>query len=284
MASHLRAAFPLASLALFLLALGQALGQAPLVSTLAGGLGNALVDGVGSAAAFFYPAGVIVAADGTVYVADSFNNVVRTVTPAGVVRTLAGTNNTDICISADGVGRAASFCRPWGVALDANGTLFVTDYLTGALRRVDAQGNVSTVALHKGTGEPASLKGPMGLAIDPAGTIYIAEKDGATVSRVSADGVLSVFAGSGVAYQALDGIGTAASFKGPCACSPTTPSENGSACNRIRNGRRFLSPLADRPLPTPCRPHSCAVPSAQACSAPISCSQRCAAACSENQP
>ncbi len=107
--------------------------KAGVVTTLAGTLetfGSA--DGTGSSARFFLPEGIAVDAVGNVYVADSGNKRIRKITPAGVVSTLAGSNNGN----ADGVGTAAQFARPSGVAVDPAGNLFVADEDNDRIRKV----------------------------------------------------------------------------------------------------------------------------------------------------
>ena len=97
------------------------------VTTLAGSAGQGYADGTGSAAQFYYPEDMAIDGSGNLYVVDSDNCTIRKVTPAGVVTTIAGTPG-DIG-SADGTGPAAQFYYPYGVALDGNGNLFVTDQL-----------------------------------------------------------------------------------------------------------------------------------------------------------
>ena len=95
------------------------------VVTLAGLAGESgATDGPGSLARFNSPLGLAVDKSGVLYVADSGNHAIRTVTPAGVVSTLAGLPET--WGSADGTGSAALFNSPSGVAVDGNGNVFVS--------------------------------------------------------------------------------------------------------------------------------------------------------------
>ncbi|MGA2176629.1 MAG: NHL repeat-containing protein [Verrucomicrobiota bacterium] len=118
---------------------------AGVVTTLAGLAGSTGTnDGTGSAAQFYWPQGVAVDTNGTVYVADTINNTIREVTSAGVVTTLAGLAGCPG--SADGPGSAARFNLPDGVAVDTNGNLYVAEELNSTLRKVTPAGMVTTLA------------------------------------------------------------------------------------------------------------------------------------------
>jgi sugar lactone lactonase YvrE len=105
----------------------------------AGRLGTFL-DGPASKARFNRPAGIAVAKNGTVYVADSGNHRIRAIRN-GVVSTVAGGNLPG---GADGRGSSAQFRSPMGIAIDASGNLFVADYGNG-IRRVAPDGSVTTL-------------------------------------------------------------------------------------------------------------------------------------------
>jgi sugar lactone lactonase YvrE len=98
--------------------------SAGVVTTLAGSGSYAFADGTGASASFYSPEGVAVDAFGAVYVADSNNGRIRKISSQGVVTTLAGSGNWDF---ADGTGASASFYSPSGVAVGANGTVYVAD-------------------------------------------------------------------------------------------------------------------------------------------------------------
>jgi hypothetical protein len=103
------------------------------VTTLAGLAGNpGSTDGTGSAARFRSPAGVVVDADGNVYVADGGNETIRKVTSGGAVSTLAGLAGSPG--SADGTGSGARFSSPHGVAVDSVGNLYVADSNNSTIR------------------------------------------------------------------------------------------------------------------------------------------------------
>ena len=154
------------------------------VATLAGHSGSAgFADGAGTAASFSSPTGVALDPGRTAYVADAATHAVRRVTPAGVVSLLAG-NGRGAVPPADGVGRAATFGAPQGVAFDsASGSLLVTDERANVLRRVTLAGAVSFVAGNRsggrgysdGLGAAAAFNQPGGVAVDAFGTAYVAD-------------------------------------------------------------------------------------------------------------
>ncbi|MGW8394309.1 hypothetical protein [Pseudoduganella sp. HUAS MS19] len=126
---------------------------------------------------FIAPAGLAVAADGTVYVADAGNHAVKAISPAGDVRTVAGQAGT--AGRKDGRGIAARFDQPAGLALDAAGSILVADAGNNALRRISADGVVSTLAM----GLPMQ---PQGIAIDARGGVVLS--DAVSALRVDAAG------------------------------------------------------------------------------------------------
>jgi sugar lactone lactonase YvrE len=119
--------------------------SAGVVSTLAGLAGSSgSADGTGSAARFNYPNGVAVDGSGNVYVGDSYNQTIRKITSAGAVTTLAGEAGSRG--SADGTGSAARFNYPSGVAVDGMGNVCVADHSNHTIRKVTADGVVTTLA------------------------------------------------------------------------------------------------------------------------------------------
>ena len=192
---------------------------AGVVSTLAGTAGaEGSADGTGAAARFSYPGGVAVDGSGNVYVADSGNNTIRKVTPAGVVSTLAG--SAGVSGSADGTGAGARFDFPTGVAIDGSGNVYVADEGNNAIREVTPAGVVSTLAgggycgSADGTGAAARFCGPFGVAVDRSGNVYVADSFNNSIRKVTPAGVVSTLAGNGFPGTA-DGSGPAAQFSSP---------------------------------------------------------------------
>ena len=192
---------------------------AGVVSVLAGSGAAGSADGTGSAASFYAPSGVAVDAAGTVYVADQTNHLIRKITPAGVVSTFAGTVGAPG--SADGAGTAASFYYPTGLALDAAGTLYVTDLYNFTIRKITPAGVVSTFVGLAGTsgfadgpGTAARFDQPTGVAVDAGGTLYVCDRNNNRIRKVTPAGVVSTLAGTG-AQGSANGAGTAATFNRP---------------------------------------------------------------------
>ncbi|MFH9236594.1 RICIN domain-containing protein [Streptomyces anulatus] len=169
-------------------------------------------DGPAALALLNNPREIAVDSAGTVYVTDSANNRVRKITPDGTISTVAGTGTAGF--SGDGGPAAkAQLNYPLGVAVDSTGALYICDHRNSRVRKVTADGNISTVAGSaaagfKGDGEPAvsaQLKTPYGLAVDGADELYIADAGNHRVRKVASDGTISTVAGNGVGSFGGDG-------------------------------------------------------------------------------
>ena len=187
------------------------------ITTIAGSGNAGFADGVGSAASFNRPSAVAVDSYGNVYVADDLNHRIRTISPFGNVSTLAGSG---AAAYTDGMGLAASFCRPFGVAIDYNGTLYVADYCNYRIRKISPSGAVTTLAgsgsqaFANGLGSEASFYDPFGVAVDSNGIVYVGDAGNNRIRRIDTSGNVTTLAGSGNAEFA-DGVGSAASFYSP---------------------------------------------------------------------
>lgn len=175
------------------------------------GAGN--FDGVGTAASFYQPRDVAVSVDGTLYVADAFNNKIRKVSPAGVVTTLAGSGGFD---EDDGAGAQASFVLPSGIAMAGDGTLYVADSATNTIRVITPSGVVTTLTDLSLVSSQEYVDQPSGIAVDVNNAnLYVTNSSDNKVYKVRiADGVVSTFAGSGVKGD-VDGAGSSAQFSRP---------------------------------------------------------------------
>ena len=219
---------------------------AGVVTTLAGSAyQNGNQDGTGGAAQFNNPRGVAVDGSGTVYVADSNNNTIRKVTPAGVVTTLAGSpyQNGNV----DATGSAAQFFQPQGVAVDSNGYVYVADRNNCTIRKITPGGAVTTLAgtpgisgNPNGTGSAAQFANPQGVAVDAAGNVYVADTNNNAIRMITPGGVVTTLAGMG-GFGNADGTGGFAQFDNPQGIA-SDPSGNLYVADTQNNTIRAVSP------------------------------------------
>lgn len=193
---------------------------AGVVTTVAGSAGNSgFADGTGTGARFATPSGIALDQDGSLLVADQENMVIRRVTQAGVVTTLAGTPGLAGCL--DGPAGVALFNRPTAVSVDAAGTILVADSNNEKIRKIAPDGTVTTLAglpdPGSDDGTPASARFfcPRGVAAGAGGTVYVADTFNCTLRRIGPGGEVTTLAGSPSRFGAVDGSGGAARFSSP---------------------------------------------------------------------
>ena len=189
-----------------------------MVTTVAGSPGVAgSSDGYGAAALFNEPWGIC-ARNGIVYVADTRNNKIRKIGVNGEVTTIAGTGNYG---TSNGSGSSATFGNPTGIAVDANGILYVADHLTHIIRKIDNNNVVSTLAGipymmgdEDGPGNIATFARPYGLTLDLDGNILVADEWNHKIRKINPTGLVSTVAGIGVVGHE-DGAANEAMFNYP---------------------------------------------------------------------
>jgi len=172
------------------------------VRTLAGSGTKGAINGVATGASFNGPTGITVDAGGNAYVVDQLNQLIRMITPAAVVTTLAGTGQLGF---ANGPDATASFGYPFGIAVDASGNVFVSEQGNQLIREIGASGMVTTLAgsptgavgSHNGIGNSASFWFPSGLAVDAQDNIYVADYSNNMIRKINSADVVSTFAGTG---------------------------------------------------------------------------------------
>ena len=195
--------------------------HAGIVSTIAGMAGQrGSVDGLGSAARFIGPDAITVDTAGNIYVADGFD-AIRKIDPTGMVTTLAGGT-----IGAnDGVGIAAQFSFPTGLATDAVGNIYVADSQSNRIRKVTPSGVVTTLAGSQtvgtgdGVGSAAQFYQPRAVACDAAGDVYVADCSNARIRKITPSGSVTTIAGyslnGGPGRGGTDGLVGSATFDHP---------------------------------------------------------------------
>lgn len=178
--------------------------QAGVVSTLAGSGAKGADDGLDTAATFNLPEALAVDAAGNVYVVDNGNDLIRKVTPAGQVSTFAGSGQPG---KSDGTGAAASFNSPFGIAIDANGNLYVSDSGNNLIRKITPGGAVSTIAgsgsrsATDGTGGAASFNTPAGIAVDKSGNIFVADENNNLIRKITQAGAVTTISKGHISSQ-----------------------------------------------------------------------------------
>jgi hypothetical protein len=190
------------------------------VSTIAGSGAPGKADGQGVAATFTFPTGVSSDSLGNLYVAEQSNNVIRKITPGGLVSTFAGSG---VAGKTDGQGLAASFSAPNKTAVDSANNVYVTDTNNFLIRKITPGGLVSTFAgsgvagTADGPGAAASFLGGFGgITVDAGGNLYVTDSPdvgGSFVRKISPAGLVSTLAGSATTGYA-DLLGAAARFDG----------------------------------------------------------------------
>ena len=194
------------------------------VTTFAGSLTAGYGDGLGTAALFSNPAGMASDASGNIYVCDMFNNRIRKIAPDGTVTTVAGSG---VAGNGDGPALSAQFYAPQGLAVDAQGNIFVADYGNSLIREIVAATN--TVKTYAGNGragyvdgdglKTAEFNGPSGIAIDATGNLIVADRNNNMIRKITSAQVVSTIAGTKTPGYVNGTVntttGTYASFRDP---------------------------------------------------------------------
>jgi uncharacterized protein (TIGR03437 family) len=166
-----------------------------------------------TSASLNYPIGVAVDAAGNLYIADADNQLVRMVSPQGIITTVAGVLRGSGQVSfADDIPAVNAGIIPEGIAIDAAGNLLLSDFATNRVRKV-SNGVITTIAGNGtqdfsgdgGSALQATLNSPTGLAVDADGNVYIGDSQNERVRKLTLDGNIGTAAGNGLFRYSGDG-------------------------------------------------------------------------------
>jgi sugar lactone lactonase YvrE len=191
------------------------------VTTIAGAHGQeGHRDGPAHQALFHWPIGLDVDRHGNIYVADFGNHVIRKISAAGEVTTIAGDPGVSGMFDNYITGQFPTiFSTPQYVAVDHHGNVFVTSQWQHSVRKIRPDGRVRTVAgvynsfgADDGDASLARFSSPAGLAVDAQGNVYVADTGNNAVRRISTSGWVSTYAGRLGEPGSVDGVGWDARF------------------------------------------------------------------------
>jgi sugar lactone lactonase YvrE len=189
------------------------------VSTFTGSA-EGYADGSGLNAQFNTPSGIAIDSSSNLYVADTGNNRIRKISPAGVVTTLAGSGETG---HADGAASSATFNGPIGITVDPRGVVFVADSYNDCIRKIEPDGQVITIAggggpgLADGPRNTALFDTPSGILVNSDESLIVADTGNNRLRKISADGqvvTLSFRSISGETFEFRRPLGLAATHDG----------------------------------------------------------------------
>jgi sugar lactone lactonase YvrE len=183
------------------------------VTTIAGST-QGYADGQGTAAQFNYPQAIVIDLSDNLYVADSSNNRIRKITPFGLVTTFAGSSRG----YEDGQGTDAQFNNPLGMTIDSTNNLYVADTQNNRIRKIDTDGNVTTIAgstegYLDGSVTEALFNAPYGIIVDSINNLHVADTGNHKIRIITPAGAVITIAGSTQGFA--DGDGTSAQFYYP---------------------------------------------------------------------
>lgn len=172
------------------------------VTTYAGTGTKGSANGPIATATFNNPQGLVFDAAGNLYVSEYGNNVIRKITPDGIVSTFVGGSFSG---NADGTGSQALFYNPSMMTIDASGIIYLCDVGNNKIRKITPEGVVTSL--------PFYFKNPKGITLDDAGNIYVVDNNNHQIVKITPNNEYSVIAGGG--SSGADGVGSSAGFYYP---------------------------------------------------------------------
>jgi len=186
------------------------------VSTFAGST-EGYADGSGLNAQFSTPSGIAIDSSSNLYVADTGNNRIRKISPAGMVTTLAGSGETG---HADGAASSATFNGPIGITVDPRGVVFVADSYSDCIRKIEPDGQVTTIAggggpgLADGPRNTALFDTPSGILVNSDQSLIVADTGNNRLRKISADGQVVTLSFRSISGETFE-------FRRPLGLAPT---------------------------------------------------------------
>ncbi len=185
-----------------------------IISTFAGnnysafsGDGGAAVD-----ASLSDPSGVAFDSAGNLYIADTNNDCVRIVTPDQNIHTFAGQCSYPLFQGDGGPATQAKLNKPYSVAVDGYGNVYIADTENERVRVVTPDGIINTIAgngtesFADGPALQAEFSSPSGIAVDAAGSIYVADKGNSRIRKILPGGTVITIAGNGLPTYSGNGV------------------------------------------------------------------------------
>lgn len=192
-------------------------------------------DGTGNAAEYYNPIGIVCASNGDAYIVDSENHAIRklaafaSIGSGQMATTFAGAETTNPVGGqgtpgdANGTGTSARFNTPKGIAIDATGTLFVTDWFNSTIRKIEPNGNVTTIAGKSGVtgskdgrGTAAEFNGPYGITMLDNRNVLVTDQINCNIRKIDiVTGDVTTLTGKTGVSQHKDGTLSEATFVQP---------------------------------------------------------------------
>jgi sugar lactone lactonase YvrE len=171
-----------------------------IAGTGAGGFGGD--GGPATQAKLLFPRGIALDSHGNLYIADTQNQRIRLVTPDGIISTYAGTGERGYA-GDGGPALSAKLNSPDGIAINAEGVLYLTDSQNNTVRKITPDGVITKVAGQAPVGKPSAntagpFYNPQGIALGPDGSLYVADRGHARICKIDSTGTVTVVAGDGI--------------------------------------------------------------------------------------
>ncbi len=186
-----------------------------IISTIAGtGISGYSGDGgMATLAKLYSPSNIAIDQYGNLYIADDFTSVVRKITPAGIITTIAG-NGTRGYSGDGGPATLAALSSSMGVAIDMHGNVYISELGNNRIRKIDPSGIINTfagigIAGFSGDGGPATaaaVNWPWNMAIDDFGNVYFTDNGNDRIRKINTLGIISTIAGNGELPTYFEGV------------------------------------------------------------------------------